>query len=240
MTISESGALEIRDLHVAYGIVEVLHGVDVTVVPGAVVSILGSNGAGKSTLLNTISGLVKAKSGRVTYLGRQLPAKPHLVVRSGIVQVPEGRKIFGGLSVLENLILGAYTSRDAEDEKVDTQRMFDMFPRLQERQSQQAGTLSGGEQQMLAVARALMAKPRIIMMDEPSLGLSPLMIKEIFKIITSIHKMGIMVLLVEQNAKKALSVCDYAYVLENGRIVMEGEGKKLADDARIKKAYLGG
>ncbi|MDR1377410.1 MAG: ABC transporter ATP-binding protein [Synergistaceae bacterium] len=227
-------------MHVAYGIVEVLHGVDVTVVPGAVVSILGSNGAGKSTLLNTISGLVKAKSGRVTYLGRQLPAKPHLVVRSGIVQVPEGRKIFGGLSVLENLILGAYTSRDAEDEKVDTQRMFDMFPRLQERQSQQAGTLSGGEQQMLAVARALMAKPRIIMMDEPSLGLSPLMIKEIFKIITSIHKMGIMVLLVEQNAKKALSVCDYAYVLENGRIVMEGEGKKLADDARIKKAYLGG
>jgi branched-chain amino acid transport system ATP-binding protein len=237
---SKTGTLEIRDLYVAHGPVEVLHGVDVTVAPGAVVSILGSNGAGKSTLLNTISGLVRAKSGRVTYMGEQLPAKPHLVVRSGIVQIPEGRKIFGGLSVLENLTLGAYTSRDAAEEKADIERMLNMFPRLRERQRQQAGTLSGGEQQMLAVARALMAKPRIIMMDEPSLGLSPLMIKEIFKIIASIRRMGIMVLLVEQNAKKALSVCDYAYVLENGRIVAEGEGKKLADDAQIKKAYLGG
>jgi branched-chain amino acid transport system ATP-binding protein len=220
----------------------VLYGIDITVNPGAIVSILGSNGAGKSTLLNAISGLVKVKSGSILYEGAPLPVKPHLVVKRGIVQVPEGRKIFGGLSVMENLTLGAYASPPNPSAKQgeDVERMFSLFPRLRERRKQQAGTLSGGEQQMLAVARALMSNPKVVMMDEPSLGLSPIMIKEVFKIIASIRDMGIMVLLVEQNAKKALAICDYAYVLENGRIMLENKGENLMNNDQVKKAYLGG
>jgi len=232
--------LEIIDLYVTYGPVLALNGINIEVDEGSIVVILGSNGAGKSTLLNTISGVVKQKSGSIRYQGAELPREPRIIVKKGIVQVPEGRRIFGGLTVLENLIIGGYLTEDRSKLKMDIKNIFRLFPILEERQNQQAGTLSGGEQQMLAIGRGLMANPKLLMLDEPSLGLSPTMVAEVFTIILQIQKSGITVLLVEQNAKKALSICDYAYIIENGKIFMQGSGDELINNVRIKEAYLAG
>jgi branched-chain amino acid transport system ATP-binding protein len=230
--------LEIDDIHVSYGHINALNGVSFQVPWGSIVGIIGSNGAGKSTLINTISGLVKKQSGTITLDGEPLQSIPHLVVRRGIVQVPEGRKIFSGLTTLENLIIGGYLI-DAKKANESINEMYSLFPILEERKNQPAGTLSGGEQQMLAIARGLMAHPKIMLLDEPSLGLAPLVIKVVFDHIKKIKNMGITVLLVEQNAKKALSVSDYIYVLENGRIVLSGEPNEISRNPSVIKAYLG-
>ena len=230
--------LEINDIHVAYGHVNALNGVSFKVPWGSIVGIIGSNGAGKSTLINTISGLVKKRSGSILLDGEVLPSSPHVVVRRGIVQVPEGRKIFSGLTTLENLIIGGYLI-EAKHLNEYIQEMYELFPILEERKNQLAGTLSGGEQQMLAIARGLMAHPKIMLLDEPSLGLAPLVIKVVFEQIQKIKKMGITVLLVEQNAKKALAISDFIYVLENGRIVLSGKPKDVSRNPTVIKAYLG-
>jgi len=230
--------LEINDIHVAYGHVNALNGVSFKVPWGSIVGIIGSNGAGKSTLINTISGLVKKRSGSILLDGEVLPSSPHVVVRRGIVQVPEGRKIFSGLTTLENLIIGGYLI-EAKHLNEYIQEMYELFPILEERKNQLAGTLSGGEQQMLAIARGLMAHPKIMLLDEPSLGLAPLVIKVVFEQIQKIKKMGITVLLVEQNAKKALAISDYVYVLENGRIILSGKPKEISRNPSVIKAYLG-
>lgn len=230
--------LEIDDIHVSYGHVNALNGVSFKVPWGSIVGIIGSNGAGKSTLINTISGLVKKQSGTISLDGEVLQSSPHLVVRRGIVQVPEGRKIFSGLTTLENLIIGGYLI-DAKKANESIEEMYKLFPILEERKNQPAGTLSGGEQQMLAIARGLMAHPKIMLLDEPSLGLAPLVIKVVFEHIQKIKNMGITVLLVEQNAKKALSVSDYIYVLENGKIVLSGEPEQISRNPSVIKAYLG-
>lgn len=231
--------LHVKDLQVAYGHIQALHGISLEVPVGRIVSIIGSNGAGKTTLLNTISGIVKQKSGTILFEGKPLTRSPHEVVKQGVVQVPEGRKIFAGLTVRENLLAGGYILKDSSRLSRNLEHMLDMYPILRERQSQQAGTLSGGEQQMLAICRGLMSEPKLILLDEPSLGLAPLIVKGVFDLIARIRNEGITVVLVEQNAKKALAICDYAYVLENGKVIAEGPGKALLCDDKVKKAYLG-
>ncbi|MBI9107362.1 MAG: ABC transporter ATP-binding protein [Spirochaetales bacterium] len=230
--------LKISNLSASYDHIDALHNVNIEVAEGSIVSIIGSNGAGKTTLLNTISGLVPAKEGAITYKGVPLEKIAHIIVQKGIVQVPEGRKIFAGLSVRENLILGGF-HLGKHERRVKIEEMFKRFPRLKERESQQAGTMSGGEQQMLAICRGLMSNPKLILLDEPSLGLAPVLVSDVFKQIAEIRRMGITVLLVEQNARKALSMCDYAYVLENGRVILQGRGEELLCNEAISKAYLG-
>ena len=231
--------LAIENLHVSYGHIQALSGVSIRVPQGGIVSIIGSNGAGKTTLLNTISGIVKQKQGSIKFEGKELIRVPHDIVNLGIVQVPEGRKIFAGLTVEENLLAGGYILKNSSQLKANAEKMMQLYPILSSRRSQQAGTLSGGEQQMLAVCRGLMSEPKLILLDEPSLGLAPIIVKSIFDLIAQIREQGITVMLVEQNAKKALALCDYAYVLENGRVTMEGKGKELLCDPGVKKAYLG-
>ena len=232
--------LKIENLHVSYGGIRALQGVSMEVPDGKIVTLIGANGAGKSTTLRTISGLVKADSGSVTYDGQELLGMPiNKILEKGIAMVPEGRRVFTNLSVLENLKVGAYLRSDKTQIEKDLEWVYDLFPRLKERSWQMAGTLSGGEQQMLAVARALMSKPKVIMMDEPSLGLAPLVVKGIFDIIRQINDQGVTVLLIEQNANMALKTADYAYVLETGRITLTGTGRELLVNEAVKKAYLG-
>ena len=232
--------LKVRDLVVAYGGIEALKGISIDVPDGQIITLIGANGAGKSTLLRTIMGLETAKNGTITYDEEELNSlnSQHIVER-GITLVPEGRRIFPNLTVLENLRIGAYLRKDKAGIAEDIQRIYELFPRLEERNWQMAGTLSGGEQQMLAVGSAMMCRPKLIMMDEPSLGLAPLVIKEIFRIIQRINEAGTTVLLVEQNANMALKVAHKAYVLETGRIRMEGTGRELLENEEIKEAYLG-
>ena len=230
--------LDIKDLSVNYGHIEALKHVNVQVRKGEICSIIGANGAGKSTLLKTISGLVKPINGNIAFLGKILPKKPAKIVGEGIVHVPEGRKCFSGLTIEDNLLVGAHLS--LTDAKENMAKQYKLFPILEERKKQFAGTLSGGEQQMLAVARGLMSNPKILLLDEPSMGLAPLIVNQIYDLIEQIRDSGITVLLVEQNAKKALSICDYAYVLENGVIKLEGTGEELANNDDVRKAYLGG
>lgn len=232
--------LEIKDLEVYYGMIQAIKGISFEVNEGEVIALIGANGAGKTTTLHTISGLIAPKHGKVTFEGKDITKMPaHKIVAAGMAHVPEGRRVFASLSVLQNLRLGAYT-RSSKDEIEETlQMVYKRFPRLEERKNQPAGTLSGGEQQMLAMGRALMSKPRIILMDEPSMGLSPIFVNEIFDIIKSVSASGTTVLLVEQNAKKALSIADRGYVLETGRIVLEGKAEQLLNDESVKKAYLG-
>lgn len=230
--------LKVRDLNVFYGGIHALRGIDITVRKGEIVTIIGSNGAGKSSMLNAISGVVKYQ-GLIEYEGKPLPTQAHSVVKQGICQVPEGRVIFANLTVHENLKMGAYLRNDAKGIAADFERVYELFPRLKEREKQIAGTLSGGEQQMLAMGRGLMSSPELILLDEPSLGLAPLLINTIFEIIKEIKAMGKTLLLVEQNAFKALSVADYAYVLEQGVISAEGKASDLVKDPKIQEAYLG-
>ena len=232
--------LEVKDLVVNYGVIQALKGISFEVNEGEVIALIGANGAGKTTTLQTISGMLQPTSGQVLLEGTDITKVPgHKIVSMGMAHVPEGRRVFPGLTVLENLKMGAYT-RSNKKEIADTfERIYESFPRLKERQNQLAGTLSGGEQQMLAMGRALMSQPRIVLMDEPSMGLSPIYVDEIFKIIQSISDAGTTVLLVEQNAKKALSIADRAYVLETGNIVLSGNADALMNDDSIKKAYLG-
>ena len=232
--------LEVSDLKVYYGVIQAIKGISFEVNQGEVVALIGANGAGKTTTLHTVSGLLPAKVGKIIFDGKDISkVPPHKIVSMGMAHVPEGRRIFQELSVLENLKLGAYTRKSKAEIAESTEMVYDKFPRLKERKNQVAGTLSGGEQQMLAMGRALMSKPRIILMDEPSMGLSPLLVSEIFEIIKEIRNSGTTVLLVEQNAKKALSIADRAYVLETGNITLSGDASKLINDESIKKAYLG-
>ena len=232
--------LKIKDLHVSYGGIRALRGIDVEVPDGKIVTLIGANGAGKSTMLRTISGLVKADSGSITYDEKELLGKPiNKILEAGIAQVPEGRRVFANLTVLENLKAGAYLRKDKDGIAADLQWVYELFPRLEERHWQLAGTLSGGEQQMLAVGRAFMSRPKVLMMDEPSLGLAPLVVQGIFDIIREINKQGVTVLLIEQNANMALKVADLAYVLETGKITRFGTGAELLADESIKEAYLG-
>ncbi len=233
--------LEVQDLHVYYGNIQALRGVSFRVEAGELVTIIGSNGAGKSTTLLTISGVLRPRQGRILLEGQDLTRiPPHQIVQRGISHCPEGRLIFGRLSVAENLLLGAYNRKDRAGIRRDMERVYQLFPRLQERRSQAAGTLSGGEQQMLAIARALMSHPRVLLLDEPSLGLAPLLVEQIFQIIQELHREGVTILLVEQNAYQALRIADRAYVLETGRIRLSGDAATLADDPEIQAAYLGG
>lgn len=232
--------LEIIDLHVNYGGITALRGISLAIKENQIVTLIGANGAGKSSTLRSIMGLVPKSGGKVLYKGEDftnLPTKD--IVARGIAMVPEGRRVFADLTVEENLILGAYTRQDQKAVAKDMKSVYDTFPRLKERSWQKAGTLSGGEQQMLAVGRALMVNPKILMMDEPSLGLAPLLVKDIFEIIDLLRQRGNTILLVEQNARKALEVADYAYVLETGQLVLEGPGKTLLEDHRVQEAYLG-
>jgi branched-chain amino acid transport system ATP-binding protein len=231
--------LQVKNLHVAYGGIQALRGVSLYVNQGEIVTIIGANGAGKSTLLNAISGLAKMTRGEITYQGAALPTRPHQVVTRGLVQVPEGRQVFANLTIRGNLEVGAYLRRDKAKVKDDLDYIFTTFPRLKERQAQMAGSLSGGEQQMLAIGRALMSGPKILLMDEPSLGLAPILVQEIFKVISKINKEGTTILLVEQNAQRALAVADRAYVLEVGEIIREGKGLELLNDPVVQEAYLG-
>lgn len=232
--------LEVKDLKVYYGVIKALKGINFHVDKGEIVALIGANGAGKTTTLHTIAGLLKAESGSVIYKDKDITGTPgHEIVRMGMAQVPEGRRVFADMTVEQNLALGAYTRKDKGEIEETFELVYSRFPRLKERKNQIAGTLSGGEQQMLAMGRALMSHPDIILMDEPSMGLSPLLVNEIFDIIRSVHNDGVTVLLVEQNAKKALSIADRAYVLETGEISMEGKASDLLDDERVRKAYLG-
>ena len=232
--------LEVKDLEVYYGVIQAIKGVSFHVDKGEVIALIGANGAGKTTILHTITGLLTPKKGSVMFGGKDITKVPaHKIVSMGMAHVPEGRRVFADLSVYENLKMGAYTRKDKAEIEESLKQIYERFPRLEERKNQMAGTLSGGEQQMLAMGRALMSRPQIILMDEPSMGLSPILVNEIFNIIESVSKSGTTVLLVEQNAKKALSIADRAYVLETGNIVMEGKAKDLLEDDSIKKAYLG-
>lgn len=231
--------IEVKGLSVHYGGIVALDNISLSIPDGKIVSIVGANGAGKSTTINAISGMVKIHSGTITENGESLLIPPQDIVKRGIVQVPEGRKIFPTITLQENLILGAYVIKDKEKIKKNMEKVFDLFPILKERRNQPGGTLSGGEQQMLSLGRALMSDPRVLVLDEPSLGLAPMFVLEIFKMIEDLNRIGHTILLVEQNAQKALSIADYAYVLETGRIVSEGRGKEIADDPIVKKAYLG-
>ena len=232
--------LEVKNLSVSYGAIEAVKDISFTVNAGEIVSLIGANGAGKTTTLHTITGLVPAKSGSVMYNGVDL-LKTHnpKIVTLGMAHIPEGRHVFTRMSVEENLEMGAFSLKDQSDLKKDLDMVYGLFPRLKERRNQKAGTLSGGEQQMLAMGRALMSHPKTILMDEPSMGLSPKLVKEIFSIIRKLHEQGITILLVEQNAKMALSIADRAYVLETGRITMEGDAKELLNNEQVRKAYLG-
>ena len=232
--------LEIKDLEVYYGMIQAIKGISFEVNEGEVIALIGANGAGKTTILHTISGLIAPKKGSITFEGQEITKIPaHKIVENGLAQVPEGRRVFPSLSVLQNLKLGAYTRKDKKEIDDTLKMIYERFPRLEERKNQPAGTLSGGEQQMLAMGRALMSKPRIIIMDEPSMGLSPIFVNEIFDIIKQVSASGTTVLLVEQNAKKALSIADRGYVLETGKIVKEGKASDLLNDEAVKKAYLG-
>ena len=232
--------LEVKDLKVNYGMIQAIKGVSFHVEEGEVIALIGANGAGKTTILHTITGLLAPKEGSVVFEGTDITKIPaHKIVPMGMAHVPEGRRVFANLSVLQNLKMGAYTRKDKAEIQETLKMIYERFPRLEERQNQLAGTLSGGEQQMLAMGRALMSHPKIILMDEPSMGLSPIYVNEIFQIIQDVSKTGTTVLLVEQNAKKALSVADRAYVLETGNIVLEGRASTLLDNDDIKKAYLG-
>lgn len=231
--------LSIKDLHINYGMIQAVKGASFEVNKGEIVALIGANGAGKTSILHTLTGLIPAKSGSIEFEGREISKMPaHKIVTMGMAHVPEGRRVFAELSVFENLKLGAYTRRDKAEIEDTIKSIYKRFPRLEERKSQLAGTLSGGEQQMLAMGRALMSKPSVIVMDEPSMGLSPLYVNEIFDIINEVHKAGTTILLVEQNAKKVLSIADRAYVLETGKIVLEGKASELLNDESVKKAYL--
>lgn len=232
--------LEVKDLEVYYGVIQAIKGVSFQVNQGEVIALIGANGAGKTTILHTITGLLSPKRGSVMFEGKEITKVPaHKIVSMGMAHVPEGRRVFAELSVYENLKMGAYTRRDKKEIEESLANVYKRFPRLEERKNQMAGTLSGGEQQMLAMGRALMSKPKIILMDEPSMGLSPIMVNEIFDIIRAVSEGGTTVLLVEQNAKKALGIADRAYVLETGKIVLEGKAEELLENDSIKKAYLG-
>ena len=233
--------LKVEKLNVHYGVIHALKDVSMEVKEGEIVSLIGANGAGKTTLLQTISGLLKKTSGEVVFLGKSMnKVSAKNIVKEGITQVPEGRHIFSGMSVYENLLMGAYLRKDKDGIKKDLQDIYQRFPILEKRSPQDASTLSGGEQQMLAMGRALMARPKILLLDEPSMGLAPILVKEIFNIIKDINEKGTTVLLVEQNAKMALSIADRAYVMETGNIVMTGTGAELVNSPEIQKAYLGG
>lgn len=232
--------LKIKDLHVNYGGIKALKGININVPDGKIITLIGGNGAGKSTTLRASIGLVKLASGTVLYNDQDLThVKTKDIVSRGLVLVPEGRKVFSNLTIHENLVLGSYARKDRAEIEKDREKVLGLFPRLAERLKQKAGTLSGGEQQMLAVGRALMTKPKLLMMDEPSLGLAPLIVKSIFDIIKDINKLGVTILLIEQNAKAALEIADYGYVMETGTIVMEGPGSELLNNEDVKKAYLG-
>ena len=232
--------LKVENLVVSYGGIEALKGISLDVPDGKIITLIGANGAGKSTLLRTIIGLVKPQSGKISYNNNEITSlNSQKIVTTGITLVPEGRRVFSNLTVLENLKIGAYMRNDKDEIEKDIEWIYSMFPRLQERNWQLAGTLSGGEQQMLAVGRALMSRPKLIMMDEPSLGLAPLVIKDIFRIIKEINANGMTILLIEQNANMALKIADWAYVLETGRITMEGAGRELLENPQIREAYLG-
>lgn len=233
--------LEIKDLEVFYGVIQALKGISFSVDEGEIITLIGANGAGKTTTMQSVIGLIPKKAGTVTYNGENITHTPaHKLVGKGMAQVPEGRRIFQELTVYENLLMGAFLNKDKKEIKDDIERIYTLFPRLKERKSQIAGTLSGGEQQMLAMGRALMSKPKLLMLDEPSMGLSPLLVDEVFNLIKEINKDGTTILLVEQNAGKSLAISDRAYVLENGKIVLTGTGKELMESDMVKKAYLGG
>ena len=233
--------LKVNDLVVRYGMIEAIKGISFEVNDGEIVTLIGANGAGKTTTMHTISGLIRPASGSIELDGKDISRVPaHKIVEMGVAQCPERRRVFASQSVEDNLLLGAYTRKDKEGIAKDLQNVFNLFPRLEERRKQLAGTLSGGEQQMLAMGRALMAKPKIMLLDEPSMGLSPLLVREIFDIIRDINSQGVTILLVEQNARMALSIADRAYVIETGKIVMSGTGHELLNSEDIKKAYLGG
>ena len=232
--------LEVKDLEVYYGMIQAIKGISFEVNQGEVVALIGANGAGKTTTLHTITGLLPSKKGTVTFEGQDITKVPgHKIVTMGMAHVPEGRRVFADMSVYENLLMGAYTRKDKNEIAQSLEMVYKRFPRLKERTGQRAGTLSGGEQQMLAMGRALMSKPKIILMDEPSMGLSPIFVNEIFDIIKEVSESGTTVLLVEQNAKKALSIADRAYVLETGSITLEGKADDLLHDESVQKAYLG-
>ena len=232
--------LTIKDLEVYYGVIQAIKGVSFEVNQGEVIALIGANGAGKTTILHTITGLIAPKNGSVLFEGKELTKTPaHKIVSLGMAHVPEGRRVFADLSVYENLRMGAYTRKDRAEIEETLEKVYERFPRLKERRNQMAGTLSGGEQQMLAMGRALMSKPKILLMDEPSMGLSPIMVNEIFSIIQEVSDSGTSVLLVEQNAKKDLAIADRGYVLETGNIVLEGKASDLLNNDSIKKAYLG-
>lgn len=232
--------LEVKDLQVYYGVIQALKGISFHVEQGEVIALIGANGAGKTTTLQTLTGIIPAKAGSIMFGGKDLTKTPaHKIVEMGMAHVPEGRRVFSDMSVYENLLMGAYTRKDKNEIAQSLEMVYKRFPRLKERTGQRAGTLSGGEQQMLAMGRALMSKPKIILMDEPSMGLSPILVEEIFHIIREISAGGTTVLLVEQNAKKALSIADRAYVLETGNIVLSGDAKEMMNNESIKKAYLG-
>ena len=233
--------LEIKDLHVHYGVIEALKGISLEVNEGEIVALIGANGAGKTTMMQSISGIVKKSAGEINFLNESImKANPKHIVEMGLTQVPEGRRIFTGMSVYENLMMGAFLRKDKDGIKRDYEKVCEQFPILKEPMNQDASTLSGGEQQMLAMGRALMAKPKLLLLDEPSMGLAPILVKEIFNIIEEINKSGTTVLLVEQNAKTALSIAHRAYVLETGKVVMSGTGEELAKSPDVQKAYLGG
>ena len=232
--------LEVKNLEVYYGVIQAIKGISFEVNEGEVIALIGANGAGKTTTLQTITGMLQPKAGEIIFEGKDISKIPgHKIVSMGMAHVPEGRRVFAELSVYENLKLGAYTRKDKKEIEETLARVYKSFPRLEERKNQLAGTLSGGEQQMLAMGRALMSKPKIILMDEPSMGLSPIFVNEIFDIIRAVSESGTTVLLVEQNAKKAISISDRAYVLETGTITMSGKAKDLLEDEAVKKAYLG-
>ncbi|OUP04004.1 ABC transporter ATP-binding protein [Anaerofilum sp. An201] len=233
--------LEVRDLHVSYGAIKAIKGISFDVEEGEIVTLIGANGAGKTTTLHAISALQKSDAGSITFCGKDIThMEAHKIIKLGLAQVPEGRRVFAGLTVQQNLEMGAYTRVDSAAEiQKDYDKVFEWLPRLKERRRQQAGTLSGGEQQMLAIGRALMSKPRMLLLDEPSMGLSPLLVKEIFRIIREVNKSGVTVLLVEQNAKMALDIANRAYVLETGLVKMEGNADDLANNIEVRKAYLG-
>ena len=232
--------LKVTDLQVYYGVIQALKGISFEVNEGEVIALIGANGAGKTTILHTVTGLINQKAGKIEFEGKDISHTPaYKIVAEGMAHVPEGRRVFAELSVYDNLMMGAYTRKDKKEIAETLAMVYKRFPRLEERKKQMAGTLSGGEQQMLAMGRALMSKPKIILMDEPSMGLSPIFVNEIFDIIKAVSASGTTVLLVEQNAKKALSIADRAYFLETGKIILEGDAKVLMNDERVKKAYLG-
>lgn len=233
--------LEVKDLHVHYGVIEALKGISLDVNEGEIVSLIGANGAGKTTMLHAISNITPKSSGTISFMGNDITkTSAKKIVAAGLTQVPEGRRIFTGLTVYENLLMGAFLRKDKEGIEKDLDHAYELFPILKERINQDAATLSGGEQQMLAMGRALMAKPKLLLLDEPSMGLAPLLVKEIFRIIKEINEQGTTILLVEQNAKMALSIANRAYVLETGNVVLTGTGKELIESPEIQKAYLGG